>query len=804
MNESNAPNTPRARSPRLAGLQAAKLIPLQILDAAYQTTHATWRQTCRLTTYASGIWKLRTFQRAARDAELDLGIRFYSSEFGDPTLRSEIFSLDIQIKQASRDKKSTSRLRQERESAVHCLALSALNDPLATERYSLLVRKVNSIHAAVSQQETLLRRQRYELLPTSREERWGTGIGLLTLTVLTLFITSLFSATSERKERTVSKSRAEPHPQVQLADSVPEIQAAGDKGARLTNLLNEQADSVKHDSPRFPDGRLATIENGAPDESGINQDAKETSHKNLGIVEIEAEYVNKIAHGREIHRLRDGTLLLEVQWRLGWPTSKKSFHRNGKPQFEEHFGNNGTPHGTTQEWSDSGQLILETTWRNGARHGPYRSWLNSGEKFEERSYVDGLLDGAWLIWHKNGQLYQRVNFQNGLQHGNCVWFNADGQKREETEFANGLPHGKSWVFDFKKRMKSAGSYEHGVKVGDWFSWDQAGVKSLQGSFEVLKDTIRPAQNAKVQLDSKIPALAFAPSGQTIVVAQDEFVELRDIVSNRVRTNLSPSFNRGASVDPFCSGPTPTGCRFSPDGRTISVSCGGTIYVFDAESGKQIADMWWGHGGIRGKVQTTSFLPDGKHLISGGTGGVVLWNLESQAQKDRLIYEVDSDIPVLQDSKVENLMALPFNVVAVSGQRFGTAWDLNGRKPFEPLEGKLSGRNLFLGSLNQKELIVVQTNHVVSLNMRTGDVIWSTELGYEPTIGATSISKNGLLVIANGRKLEVRKANIGASLIFEVKDTGSRLTAVAISDDGTLVASGHEDKTLRFWDIEQTK
>jgi WD40 repeat protein len=111
-------------------------------------------------------------------------------------------------------------------------------------------------------------------------------------------------------------------------------------------------------------------------------------------------------------------------------------------------------------------------------------------------------------------------------------------------------------------------------------------------------------------------LAFSPEGKTLAmwVWGDDSIRLWDVATQRERVTVAD----------------PSGfVAFSPDGRHLAVGgMGGSVKVWNADSGKLEATLLEGEGGLDTAV---SFSPDGKTVASGSgysSGTVRLWDVDS--------------------------------------------------------------------------------------------------------------------------------------------------------------------------------
>lgn len=98
---------------------------------------------------------------------------------------------------------------------------------------------------------------------------------------------------------------------------------------------------------------------------------------------------------------------------------------------------------------------------DGTRHGSSIVWYESGAKAAAGDYREGLKEGPWLFWHKNGQISGQGNFSAGKPDGTWMTWHDNGQQESEGSYLDGDHHGRftHWARDGQVTQEL--HYEHG-------------------------------------------------------------------------------------------------------------------------------------------------------------------------------------------------------------------------------------------------------------------------------------------------------------------------------------------------------
>lgn len=252
-----------------------------------------------------------------------------------------------------------------------------------------------------------------------------------------------------------------------------------------------------------------------------------------------------------------------------------------------------------------------------------------------RSVAVGLERAVKLYDPETGR--ERAELASGTSYGPlCLAFSPDGRR-----LAASTQDGEVVVWDLASNRELANLKAHtrsvvGVAIspdGRWVASASDGPivgHTSYGLFSIsvacgpdhgvvrLFDVTTGQQIASLEHEWTAHSVAFSPDGRLLASGGGGVAKLWDLTTNRVRTIAEA----GADLDVYC-------VSFAPDGRTLAVGVGsrdfagsyGEVRLWDVSGGRVRAVL---RGGM-GKVRSLSFAPDGKSLVTGSRGTVVLWS-----------------------------------------------------------------------------------------------------------------------------------------------------------------------------------
>lgn len=298
------------------------------------------------------------------------------------------------------------------------------------------------------------------------------------------------------------------------------------------------------------------------------------------------------------------------------------------------------------------------------------------------------------------------------------------------------------------------------------------------------------------------SLAFSPDGRTLASGGERWIDdepgsvlrLWDVATGvEVRTLNRPTTNHWQY-------PGIRSVAFSPDGKTLLSADGDdhTFRLWSTASGAELTDFVGSTAAL-----SVAFNRNGKTMASGGADGTIkLWDAATGRELANL-GNGGQDVEVAFS---------PDGTILASGAKDIKLWDVATGRELRTLEGSDServnsiafspdGRILASGGYDRQGRSVFHRRPVLRLwDLATKDRYKSLEAHGSP-LESVAVSPDGTLLASGGDDKSIKIWNLtNRNALRTLTVHNQAVLSVAFSTDATTLASGSEDGTIKLWDV----
>lgn len=219
-------------------------------------------------------------------------------------------------------------------------------------------------------------------------------------------------------------------------------------------------------------------------------------------------YINRYTQGERNGLceafFENGNKETESRYKMGIPVGEHlGYFKDGTLRFYKQFNDSGALNGPHYYYHSTGCAAIEEYYKNGKLDSVQRAWdaLSCG-LIRSGFWKNGKENGAFAEFNMFGDTIKITHYKDGNKHGLYGEYNLEKDAQTtlrkrivETEgnYVDGFAHGK-WVYGKKSCFQSReGTYDMGVKVGEWRYYDHKCelmlVQEYDNDGNLLKETV---------------------------------------------------------------------------------------------------------------------------------------------------------------------------------------------------------------------------------------------------------------------------------------------------------------------------
>ncbi len=289
----------------------------------------------------------------------------------------------------------------------------------------------------------------------------------------------------------------------------------------------------------------------------------------------------------------------------------------------------------------------------------------------------------------------------------------------------------------------------------------------------------------------ITSLAFSPDGKTLAVGSKDSVTLFDAETRQSRGSLKDIKGRVRAL------------AYSPDGGQLVVGGYQSVQLWDVAKSERVRE-WKGH---RGYVTGASFSPDGQRIVTSSEDETArLWTLDGSEAQAVLSGHAFPIYGVAWSADGRSIATAAGDDTRVTKPGEVKVWDAATAKELFSLGDHKRAATCVAFSPDNKVLASGGLDEKVILtNLETQQPIGSFNEHQRP-INCVLFHPDGKTVISGSGGRFVGKHTVklwnresGAELA-SLEEHEGRISALALTKDGTVLATGSYDKQVILWSL----
>ncbi|BAY37650.1 pentapeptide repeat protein [Nostoc sp. NIES-2111] len=278
----------------------------------------------------------------------------------------------------------------------------------------------------------------------------------------------------------------------------------------------------------------------------------------------------------------------------------------------------------------------------------------------------------------------------------------------------------------------------------------------------------------------VRSVAFSTDGKILVSgASDNTIRLWDIQNGECVKILQEHTDSIYSV------------ALSSDGQLLaSASYDTTLKLWEMQTGECKLTLEANNY----PILTIAFSPDGKMLASSSNQRIKVWDINT-----------NQCLQILEGhfNTIRSISFSPNGDILASGSFDKTVrfWNVNTGECLKILQGYSNWINSITFSLNNKMLASADDLAIVIWDVSTGESI-KTLQGHTHWIQSIALNHDGTLLASGSADTTIRLWNFQTGECLKILQGHSNwVQSVAFSPNNQLLASGSADETLRLWDVQ---